>query len=248
MNLHSSVKLVVSTLLIVSYAVIARADDIQPWFVPIDRCAPRTCTCFDIPTLQLFLSDQTRARDAWKSIKADIVAGRGPTTSADARTLFNTRFGAASAAISTQYKTCAGYDPTKNDPTKVAGLNSSGVPVFDPCFCGAFCSDVIQATLAHEKMHVTSGIILTAGSLHLAAFCKLVSHPECAKLEPLLLATSEVVSHDAGIAALDQAIQRLQAATEDCTTDAGAITPPPPPGLLPRAQQLFSRFVHGAIK
>ena len=104
----------------------------------------------------------------------------------------------------------------------------------------------VTSTLAHDKMHVASGVILTAGSLHMAAFCKAFTHPECAKLEPLTLAASEVASHDAGIKALEQAIRSLLAATEDCTTDAGAPSPTAPTGIGPRVGALFSRFINGA--
>jgi hypothetical protein len=254
MKLHSILKLVLATSVIACYGAVARADDVQSWFVPVEQCNSRACVCKDLPTLKLFLDDQKRALAAWKSVKAATVAGTGPTTPAAARALFNSLLGSGSPGIITQYKSCPGYDPTKNDPKKIAGVNAAGVPVFDPCFCGAFCNDVIQATLAHEKMHFTSGVILTAGSLHMLAFCKVVNHPECAKVAPLTLAASEIASHDAGIAKLQEAIDKLLASSdEDCTTtppkppDGGTPTPAPTT-LSSRVGLLFERIVGGATR
>ncbi|HMJ09773.1 MAG TPA: hypothetical protein VK524_00135 [Polyangiaceae bacterium] len=242
---HARLKLALSACAIVSYALVAQGD-VPSFFVPLEQCTTQPCACPDLRSMKAFLADQIRARDVWKTVRNDIQAGTGPATSAAARALFNSRLGAASPEISTQYQSCPGYDPSKNTMTIIAGVNASGVSVFDPCFCGAFCSDIVQSTLAHEKMHVTSGVILTAGSLHMLAFCKAFSHPDCAKLEPLTLAVSEIVSHDAGIEHLQQAIRKLLEATEDCTTDGGAPSPIAPTGLGNRVQSLFSRFVHGA--
>lgn len=248
MKLGSIVKLASAALAIASYALVARADTVPAGFVPIESCATKPCTCLDLPTLKLMLADQTRARDAWKTVKAEIIAGTGPTTTDDARARFNTLFGAASPGILTQYQSCPGYDPLKNDPKKIAGVSSAGVPVFDSCFCSAFCSDIIQATLAHEKMHVTSGAILTAGSLHMLAFCKVINHPECVKLAPLTLAASEIASHEAGMAKLKEAIDRLEP-QPDCTTtpmkDAGSTDAVAPTGLAPRIHQLADRVLYG---
>jgi hypothetical protein len=246
MKAQARLKLVLAASAIVSYALVAHADDVPAWFVPAEQCTSKPCECVDLPTMKAFLADQTRARGVWETVRGEINAPGGPRTSAAARARFNTLFGAGSADIATKFTSCPGYDPTKNSLTKIAGVNASGVSVFDPCFCGAFCKDILDATLAHEKMHVKSGVFLTVGAMHMLAFCKVYSHPECAKMEPLFLAASEVVSHDAGVVALDQGIRKLLEATEDCTTDGGARSPAVPSGLGTRVQSLFSRFVNGA--
>lgn len=247
MKPQARLKLVLAASAIVSYALVARADDVPSFFVPVEQCTTKPCECVDLPTMKAFLADQTRARDAWETVRRDINTPTGPRSAAAARALFNSRLGAASPDIANKFTTCPGYDPTKNTLTKIAGVNASGVSVFDPCFCGAFCKDIIDATLVHEKMHVKSGVILTLGAMHMLAFCKAFpSHAECGKLEPLFLAASEVASHDAGVKALDQGIRKLLEATEDCTTDGGAPSPTVPTGVGNRVQSLFSRFVNGA--
>lgn len=247
MKAYARSKLALSAIAIVSYALVAQADEVPSHFVPVEQCTSKPCECVDMPTMKAFLADQTRARGVWDTVRKEINTASGPRSSAQARARFNALFGAGSADIANAFTSCPGYDPAKNSLTKIAGVNASGVSVFDPCFCGAFCKDIVDATLAHEKMHVKSGVLLTVGAMHMLVFCKAFpSHAECPKLEPLFLAASEVVSHDAGVQALDASIRKVLEATEDCTTDGGAPSPTVPTGLGNRVQSLFSRLVNGA--
>jgi hypothetical protein len=246
-------------LAITGHASPAAAEDAPSWFVPVGMCMTRPCTCADIPIMEKFDANQKNARDAWKSVQKDVLSGTGPMSAADAVALFRSRF-AGDPAITTQFQSCPGFDPTKNSVSKVAGVSKSGEPVLDPCFCAAFCADIVQSTVEHEKMHVPTIVLGTIGKGDLIIGCGLhiLSGPICNVIAPYTLSSSEIASHDTGILYLDLALDKLRA--NDPSKPGVACTwmpiaepstprppaPPPPPGFVDRVRLLFDRIVHGA--
>lgn len=237
---------------------VARADDVPDWFVAPEDCPTRPCACEDGPMMEVFLASQQDAREAWASVRADILGGSGPTSGADAIASFQSRFG-GDPRVADQFRTCEGYDPEVNSLSKIAGVTPWGRAALDPCYCDAFCSDIVQSTVAHEVMHVPTlvGGLLARGDMVAACGIGIVSGYLCDILVPLVLAESEVASHDAGIRSLDASVKRLVAKDPsnpelECTWE--PLGPPPanaapqdlPDGLLDRLRLLGARVLHGA--
>jgi hypothetical protein len=163
-------------------------------------------------------------------------------------------------AVTAQFQTCPGFDPAKNNVNKIAGISRTGDPVLDPCFCAAFCEDAVTATVAHEKMHRPTILIGVIGQSDFFAGCTLgiLKGAFCGALEATILASSEVASHEVGIASLGASIDKLKA--NDPSKPGMACTwmpiaepavppppaPPPPAGFVDRVRLLFDRILHGA--
>jgi hypothetical protein len=238
-------------------ALPARAEDVPSWFVGQDKCMSRPCTCDDMPMLEAYIANQKNGRDAWMMVKSDIFSSTGPTSGAAAIKQFQSRF-AGDPRITDQFKMCTSYDPAKNSVTKVAGVSPLGTASLDPCFCETFCQDIIDATVAHERMHVPTLLLglLNYGDVMIA--CKLgIGLPAslCNGIEPTILAESELPSYDKGIASLEAAANRIPSESSvQCTWQPlPPVAPPPmaaaipsPPGLLARLKLIFARILRGA--
>jgi hypothetical protein len=236
----------------------AAAQGVPSWFVPEDMCGLHDCMCSDIPMMQSFLDNQKNAQAAWQSIRSDILAGTGPRSDTAAKALFKQRFPGDPDVVA-QFESCQNYDPNKNSVDKVAGVSPLGAPMLDPCFCDAFCSDIVESTIAHERMHVPTIILgaLSKGDYMIACGLGVASGYLCDIVLPLILTDSEILSYDAGISALDASLTKLKeydpsnpsmACTWEC------IAPPPTPaqdkavpqGFWQRVSLLFERVLHGS--
>jgi hypothetical protein len=264
---------------ILFYAPQSSGDPMPPpsFFVSADACLALSspCTCADLQTMQDSLTNQNDALDAWNVTSTQIKSGtKTAKTAADARTIFDGNFSSATqATLGARFMSCPGYDPTKNTLTQIAGTNGVS-PVVDPCFCSTFCQDVVNATIVHEHTHVAVNVGLLPFLIPMLAACKAgaADASTCDLVDPMALVTSEIVAHTAGIAALQDSIDKLRAAST-VTDDAGLSMPmdctstpmPPPPGtgsdagpapmprtipiprtLPARLKLLVDRFVHGA--
>jgi hypothetical protein len=250
---------------VASLGVPARAQDAPASFVTEDKCGTRACTCKDAPMMERFRNNQIQARKAWASVKADIIAGTGPRSVADADKAFRGRFPGDPAIVS-QFTSCSGYDATMNDLGKVAGVSPSGEAVLDPCFCNAFCKDMVDSTVVHEKSHRDTAIPFVVVMTGLQIGCAVAKGLkdsfgyQCDTANPMIRANSELIAYQAGIDSLDAAIQKLTETDPDnptlaCTWEpivAAAPSPslpnaaaPLPQGFFARVGLLWNRLIHG---
>jgi hypothetical protein len=244
-----------------THASSARAEGIPAHFVESSKCTSRPCTCDDIPMMDAFLQSQKDAHSAWFDVRGEIFTSGGPQTIEDAVKSFQSKY-SGDPRVADQFKMCAGYDPTVNKLSKIAGVSSSGGAMLDPCFCDAFCQDIVDSTVAHEIMHVPTNIAGVVGKAQLFAGCKLGVLPDrlCNALMPLTLVDSELAAHEVGIASLTIDLELLKA--EDPAMPEMACTWQPLPaavttslsprvlepaklGVLDRVVLLFKRIVWG---
>lgn len=260
MNFRSMSKPLAIALALMCCGPSAPAEEVPSWFVAPAQCPSRPCECKDLLMMEKFRDNQITARDAWRSVDQDLRAGTGPTTQQGARDLFRTYFGPGDPDVAAQFRSCPGYDPARNSLNKIAGVGSSGQPLLDPCFCAAFCKDIVDSTILHEKAHVPTIIVFFVGSLPLMARCRLELVPPrlCTVIEPMMLTSTEILSHQAGISSLDSSIEKLRASdpsnpgvpcptTQSMTKSATPRLPAPAPSsLTERVEILFARIVRGA--
>lgn len=237
-------------------------------FVPADECMSKDCTCADAPMMEVYLRNQQNARDAWNSVRADIFAAGGPQSMQEARDLFHMRF-KGDSRINQQFMSCTGYDPNVNSLQQIAAVPGVGQATLDPCFCDAFCKDIIDATVVHELTHGPTLLAGFANVLHFKVACRAGVLPDsfCNSLDPMILADSEIISYTLGNASLADSIEDLQESDPanpemECTWEPLPATPPPgsrvlppgsgaaqapvPPGLWDRFTLLVDRFLNGA--
>ena len=244
-----------------TYASQAHAEGIPAHFVESGKCTSRPCTCDDIPMMEAFLQSQKDAHSAWYDVRGEIFTSGGPQTIEQTVASFQSKY-SGDPRVADQFKMCAGYDPNVNKLSKIAGVSSSGGAMLDPCFCNAFCQDIVDSTVAHEVMHVPTNIAGVVGKAHLLAGCKLGVLPDrlCNALMPLTLVDSELAAHEVGIASLTIDLELLK--SEDPAMPEMACTWQPLPaavttslspkviepaklGVLERVVLLFERIVWG---
>lgn len=220
------------------------------------RAKTRPCTCSDAPFMEVFLKNQQKSRDAWKQVYDSIGTSTGPKTGGKAKEAHDKLFPGDPRVVA-QYKTCPSYDKNA-DLSQFAGAPGPGQLWVDQCACEAFCSDIIEATIAHESSHPTT-IILGAASFFVdIVLCAkgIQSQAICDQIEPTILAVSELAAYTLGNRSLNGAIKKI-AQTPDpanpkvaCTwTPIAAITPPTneavPKSLWARFVNLADRFWNG---
>ena len=268
MKRHAILTVLLSSLTCASFA--GAQEAIPEHFVPSEECMSDECTCEDAPMMEVFLSNQVRARDAWISVRLDVFTAGGPQSMADAVKLFEKRF-AGDPRVSEQFMSCEGYDSDINSLKKIAGVPGLGQASLDPCFCNAFCKDIVDATVTHELTHGPTLLAGFASVLQFKVACKAGALPDsfCNALDPKILADSEVLSYVAGNRSLAESIEDLYEDDPemDCTweplPDFVPPEPEPEPNLLPpvpgaelpvlpsdglwaRFTLLVDRFVNGA--
>lgn len=220
------------------------------------RAKTRACTCADAPFAETFLRNHQRSSEAWSQVYETIGTPSGPTNANEAKAAHDKLFSGDPRVVA-QYKTCPSFDPSA-DLTQFAGAPGPGELWVDQCACEAFCSDIIEATIAHERTHPTT-IILGAinHSLDIAVCAAgAASKSFCDAIEPTILAESEIVAYAFGNASLGRAIERL-AKSEDpakpkelCTWQPiAAVTPPSDPtvpkSFWARLVNIADRFWNG---
>lgn len=256
--------------LLASLACVTLADaQSTKHFVPSDECMSDECTCADAPMMEVFLRNQRKARDTWMSVREEIFKENGPQSMEEARDLFQMRF-MGDSRVNQQFMSCNGYDPNVNSLQQIAAVPGVGQASLDPCFCDAFCKDIIDATVVHELTH---GPTLLAGFANVIQFkvgCKAGVLPDsfCNSLDPMILADSEIISYTLGNASLADSIEDLNESDPadpemECTWEPLPETPPagsrllppvpgaaaatpPPAGLWQRFTLLVDRFLNGA--
>lgn len=220
------------------------------------RAKTRPCTCSDAPFAELFLKNQQKSREAWSQVYDSIGTPSGPTTGNAAKAAHDALFSGDSRVVD-QYKTCPSYDPNA-DLTQFAGAPGPGELWVDQCACEAFCSDIIEATIAHETSHPTT-IILGAVNYSIdVVMCAagVEAKSLCDRIEPTILAASELIAYSIGNHSLENAVEELADSpdpakpTELCTWQPiAAITPPSdetvPRNLWARLVNLADRFWNG---
>lgn len=226
-------------------ASVALAEGVPSHFVSSDECTSRPCTCDDIPIMDAFLQSQKDAKTAWSLVQAEIFTPDGPQSLADTVSSFQSKY-MGDPNVAAQFKMCADYDPSVNKLTKVAGVSSSGGAMLDPCFCNAFCQDIVDSTVMHERMHVPTQLLGFGNKLSFFAACKVGALPDrvCNALEPLNLAESELVSHEAGILSLQSDLDDLLASDPSmpemaCTW--APLVPPEMASVVPEVKGFFAR-------
>ncbi|MFO0675850.1 MAG: hypothetical protein U0169_04910 [Polyangiaceae bacterium] len=235
-------------------------EGIPSHFVTDSACRSMSpaCTCADAPFVEMYLRNQDKAMDAWTAVDKAIATPTGPRSTAQARALFNQSF-SGDGRVTARFATCEGYDPAVNSATKIAGVTGVGSASLDPCFCKAFCKDVVEATIQHEVMHPPTLLAGFAATFELQIGCKvgLVNATACTAADARTLARSEIASHRAGNDLLRNAVkgytqkpderkpeilctwQPLPAsARRDTTTSA-------PESLWARVKRIVTKFVHG---
>lgn len=238
-------------------------------FVPSEECMSDECTCADAPMMEVYLRNQQKARDIWIGVREDLFTETGPQSMEEAKDLFEMRF-MGDSRVSKQFMSCTGYDANVNSLKQIAAVPGVGQASLDPCFCDAFCKDIIDATVIHELTH---GPTLLAGFANVINFkvgCKAGVLPDsfCNSLDPMILADSEIISYTVGNASLAEDIEDLHESDPadpemECTweplpetppagsrvlpPEAGAQLPAPvPAGLWDRFTLLVDRFLSGA--
>lgn len=220
------------------------------------RAKTRPCTCSDAPFMEVFLKNQQKSRDAWKQVYDTVGTPTGPKTGTKAKEAHDKLFPGDPRVI-TQYSTCPSYDPNA-DVSQFAGAPGPGELWVDQCACEAFCSDIIEATIAHESSHPTT-IILGAASFFVdIVLCakKIQSQVICDQIEPTILGVSELVAYSIGNRSLSNAISKMAQAPDPanpkvaCTwTPIAATTPPSkvnvPKSFFARLLNLADRFWNG---
>jgi hypothetical protein len=256
-NLRQPLRL--SALLVVSSLVSsAQAEMVPAHFVPASECKSRPCECSDAPMIERFIRNQKNARSVWVQVQDQIGSDTGPMSGAEARQLFEDNF-AGDSWISAQFKTCAGYDKNVNSLSQIAGVPSFGAAALDPCFCNAFCQDIVDSTVNHELAHTPTILLAFREDAAYVAACKTGLLPDtfCNSLEPGQLAQSEIGSYTVGILSLQSDLNDIQQAAPEnpaveCTwdplPDAGArLAPPPvPSGFFERVKLLADRVLYGS--
>lgn len=220
------------------------------------RAKTRPCTCSDGPFMEVFLKNQQKSRDAWKTVYDSIGTSSGPKTGKQAKAAHDTLF-PGDPRVVTQYKTCPSYDKNA-DLSQFAGAPGPGQLWVDQCACEAFCSDIIEATIAHESSHPTTIIIGAISFLVDIQLCAkgLQTQAICDQIEPTILAVSELAAYTLGNRSLNGAIHKLAQSPNPanpkvaCTwTPIAAITPPTdetvPKSLFARIVNLADRFWNG---
>lgn len=260
MSAHEFFSRATALALVLGFASPLRAQEgIPPHFVDSDECMSRDCTCADTPMMEVFLNNQRNAREAWKSVREAILMPGGPQSMEEAVALFNSRF-SGDPRVSAQFMSCDGYDPNVNSLSKIAGVPGIGQAALDPCFCNAFCKDIVEATVNHELTHAPTLLMGFANVAHFKVACKAGVLPDgfCNTLDPLILADSELISYSVGNATLDNAIDRLRERDPEnpemeCTWKPLPPAPsssqqaePAPEGFWARLQLLAQRFWSGA--
>jgi hypothetical protein len=240
----------------------AHAEDVPAHFVEADQCTSRPCSCADAPIMEQFLQNQKDARAAFQLVHDQLPTPQGAQSNAQAVSQFQGLFGAGNAHVNAQFMSCAGYDPAVNKLTKVAGISGLGTAKLDPCFCDAFCKDIVDSTIAHERMHAPTLLLGFHDRITWQTACKLGVLPDrvCNMLDPLNLVESELISHQVGINSLESSLNALKASDPAmpgmmCTwtplASAGSAAPPAqraptPPSFFARVELLIERIVWGA--
>jgi len=230
-------------------------------FVPSDMCKSRDCTCKDGPMMEAFLKNQENALGAWISVRGDIFTAAGPQSMEQAVALFNMRFH-GDTRVGAQFMTCAGYDPNINKLTQIAGVPGVGQAALDPCFCDAFCKDIVDSTVNHELTHAPTLLLGFSNVLADKLACKagILPNSYCNALDPKVLADSEILSYSVGITSLSNALDRLRDRDPEhpemeCTWEPlpaampNRLTLEPestPSGFWDRVGLLARRLLHGA--
>lgn len=212
------------------------------------RAKTRPCTCSDGPFMEVFLKNQQASREAWSKVYDTIDTPTGPTSANEAKTAHDKLFSGDPRVI-TQYKTCPSFDPNA-DLTQFAGAPGPGELWVDQCACEAFCSDIIEATITHEKSHPTT-IILGAVNYSISiVMCAAGAADKslCDQVEPKILAGSELVAYTLGNHQLEGAIEDLLETkdpakpTELCTWQPIASVTRPSSEAVP--ESLWARLVN----
>jgi hypothetical protein len=249
----------VSALLIASsFALSAHAEKVPDHFVPASECKSRPCECSDAPMIERFIRNQKNARSVWVQVAEQIGTDTGPMSGTEARQLFEDNF-SGDSWINAQFMTCAGYDEKKNSLKQIAGVPSFGAAALDPCFCNAFCQDIVDSTVNHELAHTPTVLLAFREDAAYVAACKTGLLPDtfCNSLEPGQLAQSEIASYTVGILSLQSDLSDIQQAAPEnpaveCTwdplPDAGArLAPAPvPSGFFERVKLLADRVIYGS--
>jgi len=257
--------------LLASMACAALASAQNPEdFVPSDECMSDECKCEDAPMMEVFLRNQENARDIWIGVRAELFSEGGPQSMEEAKALFESRF-MGDDRVSRQFMSCTGYDAEKNSLKQIAAVPSLGAATLDPCFCDAFCKDIIDATVTHELTHGPTLLAGFANVLQWKVACKAGVLPDsfCNSLDPMILADSEIISYTMGNNSLSNSIEDLQESDPadpemECTWDPlpeeappepePNVLPPvpgakgpaaPPSGLWNRFTLLVDRFING---
>ncbi len=214
------------------------------------------CTCADGPFMEVYLKNQKAARAAWQTVYDSIGTPYGPANTTAAVAAFQLQLGNGDARVNAQYKTCP--SGATGSLTQIAGVLPSGEPWFDQCACEAFCQDIVESTIKHEKAHKPTIILGVFAFANSKIQCAVGVLPTtfCDQIDPTILAVSELLSYSVGIDSLQSAVDDL-AETPDASQPKGlctwktiaAITPPTdtavPKSLWARLVNLADRFVHG---
>ena len=187
----------------------AWAQSVPSSFLSDSDClaATRDCTCADAPFMEIYRDQQKKGRSAWISVGTSIPP---PTSPAAAQAAFAKLF-TEEPRITTQLSTCPGYNSAVNLLSKVAGVRANGATAFDPCFCNAFCKDIIQSTIDHESAHRPTLVLGFLSGLPVQTACKAISaaQPICDVADAQTLVNSETISYTLGINTLNNAIDRI---------------------------------------
>lgn len=232
-------------------------------YIDGDVCLERTheCTCADAPYMEISLRNQEVALETWNETTEEITLGAAKTAE-EARALFLKKFKPkADPRVMEGLSGC-----TELDATKIAGPSiSGGGAELDSCFCNTVCKDIVESTIAHERMHVAFNLMGIGYIIGAGTACAAGTLPQdfCDVHNAFLIAESELYAHEAGNNLLRERLDNLQKMDPanpemECTWEplpeySGAQPTPrlQPPSPIPqsffeRLQMLASRFMNGA--
>jgi hypothetical protein len=214
--------------------------------VPASQCNPPPCGCNDMKMLERALKASNDSLAAWESVLAQFSTPNPPKTMEEARAAFDA-VNPADAFLLAQMQTQC---PTFNGG-KVGGVDSEGNTMYLPCFCQAFCKDIVEATGAHEQQHHKNMVDLALHQITVVLGGALMG--ESVPYNASVITLSEIDAHQAGSDYLRSKMASFMSQNALCTwTPLAAPVPasktPIPETLADRIRALYHRIVDGAFR
>ena len=229
--------------------------------VPESQCSKPPCKCDDIETIERFYLQQQQNLDAWEEVLKEFFTSNAPLDPADARNRYSSKTTSDSVLLSK----CPSWQGQAE--IKLGGLDSSGNPEFDQCFCNTFCDKIVDSVIVHEQRHYYNIITLGVVSLPSSIIAKLIpgdlGRYQQDSLMAQLLTLSEIDAHRTQVSYLEDAIRELKSKysndpyaddpQRECTwnnltslkTERTRLTQPLPETFTDRVRLLLARISHG---
>ena len=212
--------------------------------VPESQCHPRPCTCADLPTIDRFAQATAAAETAWEKVLLAFSGNNPPRTLDEARALFDANNPADPLLLQEGRKGCPTFGGGK-----IGGIDDKGNPVYDSCYCQAFCDVIVLSTGDHERRHHENMVDIALQQIPVVLAGGLLG--ESVPYNASVLTLSEIDAHEAQLKSLADRKAALIAANPDDPACSGQAPGGGPPvaatissdaGLGERLRALWQRF------